>query len=112
MTGDWMAGTFGSTFEVADVDFDGKHDIVVGARAHAAGQEGAVYLFHGPLTGTLSASTADVFIEGTTADAGLDVELSRPSDPNGDGLLDLAFGADYDDTHCTLSGKVQLVCGL
>ncbi|MBO84204.1 MAG: hypothetical protein CL927_02505, partial [Deltaproteobacteria bacterium] len=112
VTGDWMAGSFGSAIEAADVDFDGQDDIVVGASNYGSGEEGAVYLFHGPLTGTLSASSADVFIEGTTADAGLGVELSRPSDLDGDGLLDLAIGAAYDDTHGASSGKMYLVYGL
>ena len=112
VTGDWAAGTFGSAIESADVDFDGMDDIVVGARDYGAGDEGAVYLFHGPLSGTLSASSAEVFIEGATTDAGLGVELSRPTDLDGDGLLDLAIGAAYDDTHGSYSGKMHLIYGL
>ena len=67
---------------------------------------------HGPLSGTLSASSADVFIEGSTTDAGLGVEPSRPTDLDGDGLLDLAIGAAYDDTNGASSGKMHLVYGL
>ncbi|HCH63177.1 MAG TPA: hypothetical protein DFR83_10255, partial [Deltaproteobacteria bacterium] len=112
VTGDLASSGFGVTLEVGDVDFDGQDDILVGAQYYGSGREGAVFLFHGPLSGSLSASSADVFIEGTASGAGLGTSISRPTDLDGDGLLDVAIGAGYDSTHGTSTGTVHLVYGL
>ena len=60
----------------------------------------------------MSVSSADVFIEGSASGAGLGTSISRPSDLDGDGLLDVAIGAGYDSTHGTSTGTVHLVYGL
>ena len=79
---------------------------------YGATRDGALYLFHGPVSGSLSASSSDVFIEGTATGAGVGWGLSEPTDLDGDGLLDVAVGAGYDDTHGTSTGTVHLLYGL
>ena len=73
-----------------------QDDILVGAQTYGSGGEGAFFLFHGPLTGSLSASSADVFIEGSASGAGLGTSISRPSDLDGDGLLDVGLRAELE----------------
>ena len=112
VTGDQAGAGFGSSLEVGDVDFDGQDDILVGAQYAGSGNEGAVYLFHGPLSGSISAASADVLISGAASGAGVGTNLSHPSDLDGDGLLDVAIGAGYDSTHGTSTGTIHLVYGL
>ena len=112
ITGDQAGGGFGISLTVGDIDIDGQDDIIVGAQYNGSGNEGAVFIFHGPLSGSISASSADVFIEGTASGAGLGTNISRPSDLDGDGLLDVAIGAGYDSTHGTSSDTVHLIYGL
>ena len=112
ITGASVGGGFGISLAVADIDSDGQDDIVVGAQYEGSGKEGAVFVFHGPLSGSISASSADITIEGTASNAGVGTNLSRPSDLDGDGLLDLAVGAGYDSTHGTSSGTIHLIYGL
>lgn len=73
-----------------DFDGDGLDDIAAGAPGHAYGQ-GAVYLFRGGFTGTLSPSAADSMILGNGGSTfGEDIAILP--DANGDGVPELLVG--------------------
>ena len=80
-----------------DLDGDGFDDIVVGApRTVALGNTngpGRVFVFHGPLKGTISASSAAAVLVGEldNDDFGISVAVG---DVSGDGVTDLVVGAD------------------
>jgi hypothetical protein len=93
ITGAQVGSCFSCTLAVADIDFDSQDDLLVGAMNDGSSDEGAVYRFHGPLSGSVSAARTDIFIEGSVAGAGLGSSLSRPTDLDEDGLLDLAVGS-------------------
>ena len=112
ITGTSTWAGLGHGLAVADVNFDGQDDILAGAPYAGASREGAVFLFHGPLTGSLGTGDADVTIEGDAANASLGYRLGRPTDLDADGLLDLAVGAPYDDTQGSYSGTLHLIYGL
>jgi hypothetical protein len=84
-----------SVASAGDVNGDGFDDILIGARSNDDNgiQSGRVYLFYGPVSGTLSATTADAIIEGAAFD-----EIGRAvaplGDVNGDGLDDIVVGSD------------------
>jgi hypothetical protein len=78
--------------DARDADGDGVNDIAIGASGADAGA-GAVYVFHGPLSGTVDATMADV--EYTADDPGdrLGAPAEWAGDLDGDGTLDLLVGA-------------------
>lgn len=85
------------TLLVDDLNGDGVGDLVVsGFLSAAAGpRSGKVYVFYGPLVGTLGAADADVTI---TADRDFEWlgEAMVATDFDGDGLRDLAIGVPRD----------------
>jgi|GEM_PF-2847514 len=88
-----------------DLNNDGEMDIVVSSYA-ANSNAGKVYVFFGPLSGSIGASSADVVISGTTYLAGPTGELG---DVNGDGEDDLVYGELCPTTDCY--GKVYIAYG-
>lgn len=94
----------------ADMTGDGLPDLVVGdseySDATGRGFEvGAVYLFSGPGSGTLTAADADATIYGDVDDAGLLGRDLSLADVTGDGLLDLIIVGE------TTMGEVLLFQG-
>ena len=83
---------FGDAFGTADVDGDGQLDLVVGANTANGSNEGEVYAFYGPITGTtLSSANADITLTGPyESKAGR--QISAGQDINGDGLDDVLIG--------------------
>ena len=75
---------------VSDINGDGFDEVVLGA-PEVGDAAGAVYLFLGPVDGTLSAADADVVVGG---EAGMRVGtvLASVGDLNTDGLGDVAVG--------------------
>jgi hypothetical protein len=59
-----------SVASAGDVNGDGFDDILIGARSNDDNgiQSGRVYLFYGPVSGSLAATTADAIIEGAAFD--------------------------------------------
>ena len=95
LTGQAAGDQFGwSLRSGTDFNSDGVVDIAVGApRSDVGGADtGSVYLFHGPITETTSASSADLIIVGDEigAMAGYSFDVQ---DINGDGIHDYIIGA-------------------
>jgi hypothetical protein len=120
ITGESAGDVFGYTVSHAgDLNGDNVPDFVAGARTHNG--DGAVYVFYGPQTGTLSASAADAKITGTsgTSEAfGIDISgglaltgFDVNGDINGDGNDDLIVGALRNDSGGNDAGAVYVFYG-
>jgi hypothetical protein len=97
------AENFGDNLGVAvssagDVNGDGFTDILMGARGYDQPgiQSGRVYLFHGPVSGTLSVGQADAVFAGEEYYE-LGWALAANFDFNGDSIGDIAMGAPEAD---------------
>jgi hypothetical protein len=55
---------FGSDVTAGDVNGDSTIDVIVASNRQGSGERGAVYIFHGPSSGTISAVSADSKIVG------------------------------------------------
>lgn len=77
-----------------DSNGDDVDDLLVGAPSNAFGgtRAGRVYLFHGPLFGTIEAASADRIISGSEFDL-LGTSVASARDANSDRLADLLMGA-------------------
>src|SRR5437763_8735700 len=84
-----------SVASAGDVNGDGFDDLLIGARSNDDNgiQSGRVYLFYGPLSGSLSAATADAMIEGAAFDE-IGRAVAALGDVNGDGFDDIVVGSD------------------
>ncbi len=98
----------------ADFDRDGFSDLVVAAKyaeGHFGGS-GLLYVFYGPLSGTLSLSSADAFVSGAAAGDSLGESLAGGSDLDGDRVDDLLIGASgFDVGTYSSEGAAYLLLG-
>jgi hypothetical protein len=109
---------FGIEVAVGDLDGDGSDDLAIGAIKHTnssssgSGQDGAVYIFYGPLTdGILAETDADAVLEAPEGGGQAGGWLRFVGDVLGTGTDTLAIGAKEDDTNATNAGAVYLVTG-
>jgi len=89
-----------------DVNDDGYDDVWVGAPAFGdfgGDQEGAVYLFHGPISTDWALDSADAVVSGTAAGDHLGSSVTGGGDLDSDGIPDLIASADAGP------GKEQIV---
>jgi hypothetical protein len=109
--GDWPG--YGVDF-VGDWDGDGNDEVSVSA-PYADGalttDAGAIYLFQGPTSGTISATTADYTFFGAASDDWLGLQYGARAalgDTDGDGTEDLTLVAQY---AAAKKGEVYVVYG-
>lgn len=88
----WMGSASASA---GDVNGDGYSDVIVGARNYdlGAGQEGAVFIYHGSGSGIVSLAAGSMHV--SQVGAGFGLSVSSAGDINGDGYSDVIVGADH-----------------
>ncbi|MEY3212476.1 MAG: hypothetical protein RIT28_2957 [Pseudomonadota bacterium] len=97
MCGKTASDGVGSSVGGADVNGDGYSDVYAGATGVDVGSTssvGALYVFYGPLSGSMSVTAADATFTGTTS-TGYVGRNSETIDANGDGEDDILIGAYY-----------------
>lgn len=95
-----------------DVNGDGVEDVVLGAVGADGAVEdmGAVYVFHGPLSGTVLVSNADATLMGEGEESA-GTSLASTGDVNQDGYADFLVGAYRYGGLGAESGEAYLVYG-
>jgi len=76
-----------------DVNGDGYDDILISAPFGEGNGSGSVYLFYGPLSGSLTSADADAVLMSDAADDSFGMTLGTAGDINGDGNADIYVGA-------------------
>jgi len=108
----------GTALTAGDLDGDGWLDLAIGAPGMDDGGSGAgaVALWYGPFSGVLDFDSADVRLDGPSADDAAGSSLAivpspLDSGPLSGGLMDLLVGVPGDDDTATDAGMVVLVNG-
>jgi len=96
--------------KLRDADGDGLTDFAVGARYHFD-RAGAVYLYYGPISGSMTPATADVTYGGRATYDYFGYRVEWAGDMDGDGTLDLAASAIDADEGGTDAGTVYILYG-
>ncbi len=106
----YLSQTIPST---GDVDGDGALDLLVGSPAQDAGgtNRGKVYLYYGPVSGSLTLDGADATWTGGSDGDELGASVEIMPDASGDGLPEVAMGAQYVDGDATDNGAVWIWYG-
>ncbi len=97
-----------SVTPAGDVNGDGFADVAVGAYGEVD-KHGAVYLIHGPVTGSLALAEAPVKWVSQSQDDWAGYAIAGGHDLTGDGRPDLAIGAQHQDQRDNNAGAVWIV---
>ena len=117
-TGPWMtsadraAAYYGTAVASAgDVNGDGYGDVLVGAPGYnnGAGEEGAVFVYHGSAAGL--STTANWRAVASRAKAAFGFSVATAGDVNGDGYDDILVGAPGPETDEQGRGRVSVYHG-
>lgn len=95
---------------LGDIDDDGLTDIAIGGPTDdgSGSDAGAVWLFYGGVSGSVSVTAADATFRGTTAGDYLGTSITVSDDVDGDTVPELLIGAIGTDTSGSGSGSVYL----
>jgi alpha-tubulin suppressor-like RCC1 family protein len=112
ITSDRRNSLLGSSVVGGDFNGDGVGDVAVGAHGQPRPglNQGAVFVFFGPLSGELDAETADAIYSGDTGGDSLGFSLAA-GDLDADGMDDLILGAPFANAGGTRRGASYLVYG-
>ena len=96
-----------------DIDGDGFDDVLVGAYEDAEGGDfaGAVFVFYGPLLGSINLNLADAKLVGEEPYDHAGWSMASAGDLNRDGFDDILVGAYGADTAGVSAGAVYVVLG-
>lgn len=102
---------FGNSVSTGDVNGDGISDIIVGAYKYDNGQtdEGAVFLYHGSLSGL--PLTHNIMLESDQASAQFGYSVSTAGDVNADSFFDIIVGANLYDNVESNEGRAYIYNG-
>ncbi|MCB9681249.1 MAG: FG-GAP repeat protein [Alphaproteobacteria bacterium] len=108
--GEFAGDEFGSAVTGGDVNGDGFSDVIIGAPKYSGVGylRGAAYLFLGPLTGDIVASSATTRYDGALDVSSFGISVAAVGDLDGDGRSEVAIGAPRDDTADSRAGAVYL----
>jgi len=92
LAGDEVDGLFGAALSGGDLTQSRTTDLMVGA-TEIDSQTGAAYVFYGPFSGSISASSADASYTGSGTSAEAGAAVAGGVDVTGDGQADMLVGA-------------------
>ena len=111
-TGDSDGDQFGySVASAGDVDNDGDGDIIIGAYGVGSGsaEDGAAYVFTGPLTGSYATSDAVATLSAAASGDYAGFDVAAGADLDDDGWDDLVISSPYANSD---DGAVSIIFGL
>jgi hypothetical protein len=110
-TGDSGSQAGSGLTSARDTDGDGVSDVAIGASGHDSGA-GAVFVFHGPISGALDATSADVEYKADDPGDRFGARARWGGDLDGDGTIDLLASAPAaDGGAATNEGKTFVFYG-
>jgi hypothetical protein len=98
---------------MGDTDGDGRDDLAVSTPYDSTMNfyAGAVWLFRGPIEGTLDSSDASLMIAGLEQEAYTGYSVASIGDTDGDGFGEILFGAWWDDRDLSEAGAAYVFDG-